>query len=100
MDQGGSKMKITIKILSGVCAVFLGTASENHPSKAQVLGLRGIDHVGLTVPNLREAVDFFVNVLGCEDFFSNDGARDVVGILRGAVSGKLMVLDQAARSIG
>jgi hypothetical protein len=29
-----------------------------------------------------------------------DGARDVVGILRGAVSGKLMVLDQAARSIG
>jgi hypothetical protein len=30
-----------------------------------------------------------------------DGAgRDVVGILRGAVSGQLMVSDQAARSIG
>jgi hypothetical protein len=35
-----------------------------------------------------------------DEAFEEDGARDVVGILRGAVSGKLMVLDQAARSIG
>ena len=32
-------------------------------------GLRGMDHVGLTVPNLDEAVDFLVNVLGCEPFY-------------------------------
>jgi len=31
-------------------------------------GLRGTDHIGFTVPNLEEAVDFFVNVLGCEPF--------------------------------
>jgi hypothetical protein len=29
-----------------------------------------------------------------------DAGRDVVGISRGAVSGQLMVSDQAARSIG
>lgn len=29
-------------------------------------GLRGTDHIGFTVPNLEEAVDFFVNVLGCD----------------------------------
>jgi catechol 2,3-dioxygenase-like lactoylglutathione lyase family enzyme len=33
-------------------------------------GLRGLQHIGITVPNLREAVDFFVDVLGCEPFFT------------------------------
>ena len=41
-------------------------------------GLRGTDHLGFTVPNLEQAVDFFVEVLGCEAFydlgpFSSDG---------------------------
>jgi hypothetical protein len=29
-------------------------------------GLRGTDHIGLTVPELEGAVDFFVRVIGCE----------------------------------
>lgn len=33
-------------------------------------GLHGIDHVGISVPNLEEAVDFFVEVLGAEPFYS------------------------------
>ena len=41
-------------------------------------GLRGTDHIGFTVPNLEEAVAFFVDVLGCEPFhylgpFQSDG---------------------------
>ena len=32
-------------------------------------GLRGTDHIGFTVPDLDEAVDFFVNILGCEAFY-------------------------------
>lgn len=32
-------------------------------------GLRGTDHIGFTVPNLQEAVDFFVDVIGCEPFY-------------------------------
>jgi len=32
-------------------------------------GLRGTDHIGFTVPDLDQAVDFFVNVLGCEPFY-------------------------------
>ena len=32
-------------------------------------GLKGTDHIGFTVPNLDEAVDFFVNVIGCEAFY-------------------------------
>lgn len=41
-------------------------------------GLRGTDHIGFTVPDLDEAVAFFVDVLGCEPFydlgpFASDG---------------------------
>lgn len=32
-------------------------------------GLHGTDHIGFTVPNLEQAVDFFVNVIGCEVFY-------------------------------
>lgn len=32
-------------------------------------GLRGTDHIGFTVPDLDEAVEFFVNVIGCEVFY-------------------------------
>ncbi len=41
-------------------------------------GLRGTDHIGFTVPDLDQAVAFFVDVIGCEPFydlgpFSSDG---------------------------
>jgi len=32
-------------------------------------GLRGTDHIGITVPNLEEAVAFFIDVIGCEPFY-------------------------------
>ena len=38
-------------------------------SETGLPGLRGTDHIGFTVPNLDEAVDFFVNVIGCEPFY-------------------------------
>jgi catechol 2,3-dioxygenase-like lactoylglutathione lyase family enzyme len=33
-------------------------------------GVRGVDHVGLTVPDMAQAVGFFVEVLGAEAFYS------------------------------
>lgn len=33
-------------------------------------GLRGTDHIGFTVPDLEQADDFFVRVLGCERVYS------------------------------
>jgi catechol 2,3-dioxygenase-like lactoylglutathione lyase family enzyme len=32
-------------------------------------GLRGTDHIGFTVPDLEQAVAFFVDVIGCEPFY-------------------------------
>lgn len=34
-------------------------------------GLRGIEHIGVTVPDLEAATRFFVEVLGCEAFFDS-----------------------------
>lgn len=31
-------------------------------------GMRGTDHIGITVSDLKQAVDFFINVIGCEAF--------------------------------
>ena len=33
-------------------------------------GLRGVEHVGFTVPDLEEATRFFVDVIGCEYVYS------------------------------
>lgn len=32
-------------------------------------GLRGTDHIGFTVPDLEQAVAFFVEVIGCEPYY-------------------------------
>jgi catechol 2,3-dioxygenase-like lactoylglutathione lyase family enzyme len=37
------------------------------PATAGALpGLRGHDHTGITVPDIKQALDFFTNVLGCQ----------------------------------
>jgi catechol 2,3-dioxygenase-like lactoylglutathione lyase family enzyme len=39
-------------------------------TKAGVVpGLRGVEHIAFTVPDLEQAVRFFVEVLGCEHFY-------------------------------
>lgn len=54
-------------------------------------GLRGVEHVGLTVPDLDAAVRFFVEVLGCQPVMdelaldaAEDGVAEVVGVDRRA----------------
>jgi catechol 2,3-dioxygenase-like lactoylglutathione lyase family enzyme len=39
-------------------------------SETRFPGLRGVDHVAITVPDMEEAVRFFVDVLGCEKIMS------------------------------
>jgi catechol 2,3-dioxygenase-like lactoylglutathione lyase family enzyme len=42
-------------------------------------GLRRLDHIGITVPDLQEATTFFVDVLGCEYMYSLGPFRDDSG---------------------
>ena len=39
--------------------------------KPTMPGLRGIEHIGITVPNLEEAAQFFIDVLGCEPIYDS-----------------------------
>ncbi len=48
-------------------ALFAGTVM----ARADVIpGLRGHDHTGITVPDIKQATDFFVNVIGCKEAMS------------------------------
>ncbi len=40
---------------------------------------RGVDHVGMTVPNLDEAIDFFTSALGCEHIYTAGPFNDPQG---------------------
>src|ERR1700755_3164077 len=42
-------------------------------------GLRRLDHIGITVPDLHEATKFFIDVLGCEYMYSLGPFRDDTG---------------------
>jgi len=39
--------------------------------KQTMPGLRGVEHIGFTVPDVEEATRFFVDVLGCEVFYDS-----------------------------
>jgi catechol 2,3-dioxygenase-like lactoylglutathione lyase family enzyme len=45
-------------------------------NRPRLPGLRGVDHVGLTVPDMRAAVEFFVGVIGCEPYYGFGPMRD------------------------
>lgn len=42
------------------------SAERESMKKQGVPGLRGVEHIGITVPNLEEATRFLVSVPGCE----------------------------------
>jgi catechol 2,3-dioxygenase-like lactoylglutathione lyase family enzyme len=44
--------------------------------KTTLPGLRGLDHVGITVPDIEEATRFLVDVLGCQYLYTLGPIRD------------------------
>ncbi len=62
-------MKICIKISKFIFAAIV-VFSIQMPVNAGMPGLRGSQHIGITVPDVDKAVEFFVDVIGCESFFS------------------------------
>ncbi|ATG73999.1 glyoxalase [Zobellella denitrificans] len=59
-------------IKQGLTGSLIGAALATHlPAAADPMpGMKGLQHIGITVPRLEEAVDFFERVLGCEPFFT------------------------------
>ena len=46
---------------------------------AGVPGLRGVEHIGFTVPDIEQATKFFVDVIGCEFIYSLGPIEDETG---------------------
>ncbi|GAB4356005.1 MAG: hypothetical protein Kow0073_13360 [Immundisolibacter sp.] len=57
---------MTVRILVAAVLVLSGAVV-----RAEVPGLCGVDHVGMTLPNLVEAEAFFGRVLGCRTLARN-----------------------------
>jgi catechol 2,3-dioxygenase-like lactoylglutathione lyase family enzyme len=56
---------------------------------SELPGLRGVDHIGITVPDIEQATAFFVDVLGCELLYEreppgDDSPRDRLGVPAGS----------------
>lgn len=49
------------------------------PEEKCLPGLRGVEHVGFTVPDLEQATRFFVDVIGCEYVYSIGPIEDRQG---------------------
>ena len=63
-----------------VGAALIASACLVSPPLAEPLpGMRGVDHIGLTVPDLAEAEAFFSDVLGCSKATSFGPFRDDEG---------------------
>lgn len=59
--------------------MIAGVLSTSAAMAGGLPGMRGVDHIGLTVPNLAEAETFFADVLGCEKAMSFGPFRDDEG---------------------
>jgi catechol 2,3-dioxygenase-like lactoylglutathione lyase family enzyme len=53
-----------------VLGLALGFASAGAACADSIPGLRGHDHTGITVPDMKQAVDFFTEVVGCKKVMS------------------------------
>ncbi|TIQ34510.1 MAG: glyoxalase [Mesorhizobium sp.] len=51
-----------------LAAILLGAMGA--ASADTIPGMRGHDHTGITVPDMKQAVDFFINVVGCKKAMS------------------------------
>lgn len=66
--------------LKGLTTALMATTLAMSAAAAQSLpGVRGVNHIGLTVPDLQQAETFFADVLGCQKATSFGPFRDDEG---------------------
>lgn len=69
-----------MRTILAAAAFALAVPAAAVPALADTLpGMRGVDHIGLTVPDLAQAETFFADVLGCEKAMAFGPFRDDEG---------------------
>lgn len=77
-----------LAILATCATLLLSGANASAESKGPIPGVRGIDHIGFTVPDIDQGVSFFHDVMGCTEVmrfgpFSDDKTdfmKDLVNV--------------------
>ena len=88
------------KLWSRLIALGLAAVGAGPALADSLPGIRGHDHTGITVPDMKQAVTFFVDVLGCQKAmsfgpFSDDKGtfmQDVLGVNPRAVITQLTMM--------
>src|SRR6202451_54139 len=57
-------------LYAAIASTFVLSASIVSSQAAGLPGMRGHDHTGITVPDMKQAVTFFEDVLGCKKAMS------------------------------
>src|ERR1700721_1743175 len=57
-------------LYAAIASTFVLSASIVSSQAAGLPGMRGHDHTGITVPDMKQAETFFVDVLGCQKAMS------------------------------
>ena len=63
-------MKLLRALVIASVSALVGLAPLASAHAEGMPGMRGTQHIGFTVPNVKQAVDFFVDVIGCEAFYT------------------------------
>lgn len=64
-------MSVIYKLSALVFALLLPSLAIAQSAEMKSLpGMRGTQHIGITVPDVDKAVEFFVDTIGCEPFYS------------------------------
>jgi catechol 2,3-dioxygenase-like lactoylglutathione lyase family enzyme len=58
------------KLMSSVVGLGLAALAAGPAGADSLPGMRGHDHTGITVPDMKQAVTFFEDVIGCKQAFS------------------------------
>lgn len=66
-------------IFPAALALLATSILSNAASSDPLPGMQGVNHIGMTVPDMEEAVSFFSDVLGCEEAMSFGPFRDDEG---------------------
>lgn len=69
------------RIFTYAFAMTAALLSAGIASADGIPGMRGHDHTGITVPDMKQALDFFVGVVGCEKAMSFGPISDDKGTL-------------------
>ena len=58
------------KLMSSVVGLGLAALAAGPAGADSLPGMRGHDHTGITVPDMKQAVTFFEDIIGCKKAFS------------------------------